>query len=252
MPNFNCTPKIFYGPPGTGKTTKLLSILEHELKTVLPAEIAYVSFTKEGTRQGVSRACEKFGYSKKDFPFFRTLHSIAFRALNMSMASVVSSEHYKMFSHAIGMHFTGYYTEEMHSPDDKYLFFVDLVRHNKETAANLLPQLDYDIVKYVDRSYKDFKRTFKLYDFTDMLSMFCNISEPLPLKVAFLDEAQDLSTLMWQVADTAFANCERIYIAGDDDQAIYQWSGADIEAFLTLNGDKTVLNTSHRLPTKIL
>ena len=46
----------------------------------------------------------------------------------------------------------------------------------------------------------------------------------------------------------AFANCKRVYIAGDDDQAIYQWSGADVDIFLHLNGTPEVLSQSYRLP----
>jgi len=253
LPSFAADTQIFYGPPGTGKTTELLAVLERELKSgVLPAAIAYVSFTKEGTRQGVTRACEKFHYTKKDFPYFRTLHSIAFHALSMQMDSVISKEHYRMFSDAVGMRFTGYYTEELHSPDDKYLFFTDLVRNNQDAASEYIMQLDYELAKYISKAYKEFKRQFHLVDFTDMISMFRNTCSPLPVRVAFIDEAQDLTTLQWRMAEVAFRNCERIYIAGDDDQAIYQWSGADIREFLSLKGEKTVLRTSHRLPKDIL
>ena len=44
-----------------------------------------------------------------------------------------------------------------------------------------------------------------------------------------LDEAQDLSPLQWQMIDKmlSFPQVEEVTIAGDDDQAIYEWAGAD-------------------------
>jgi DNA helicase-2/ATP-dependent DNA helicase PcrA len=47
-------------------------------------------------------------------------------------------------------------------------------------------------------------------------------------------------------------NVVKIYIACDDDQAIYQWSGADVDYFLNLNGDIEILKQSYRLPDSIL
>lgn len=252
-PNFpNSKVTIYYGPPGTGKTHKLMDVLEEELKTVPPEEIAYTSFTREGSRQGMKRACDKFGFAQKQFPYFRTLHSIAFKQLELRKGNVLDREHYKMFSEAVGMHFTGYYTSELHCPDDRYLFFVDILRHNESYAAQYVKALDVQLAKFICSAYKKFKEEFSLMDFTDMLTMFVAADKPLPVRVAFLDEAQDFSTLMWRAVEVACRNCERIYIAGDDDQAIYQWSGADVDAFLNLEGDKHVLDKSYRLPNNIL
>jgi superfamily I DNA/RNA helicase len=45
---------------------------------------------------------------------------------------------------------------------------------------------------------------------------------------------------------------DRIYIAGDDDQAIYQWSGADVKYFLGIQGKINILTHSYRLPNDVL
>jgi hypothetical protein len=44
---------------------------------------------------------------------------------------------------------------------------------------------------------------------------------------------------------------ETVIIAGDDDQAIFQWSGADTDHFINLSGKVQVLDVSYRVPRKI-
>ena len=81
-----------------------------------------------------------------------------------------------------------------------------------------------------------------------MLERFVADCGPLDVDAALVDEAQDLSRLQWRVVRHAFTNAARLFVAGDDDQAIYQWSGADVESFLNLKGEREVLGHSHRLP----
>lgn len=246
------TYKLF-GPPGTGKTTELLNILDHELKSGVPVEeIAYVSFTKEGVNQGKNRALAMMEYKGDDLPYFRTLHSLAFRELKVRRAQVMDKTQYKYFSKKMGMHFTGYYTEELRNDDDKYLFLADLMRNNARAVEPLLTDIDMQKLDFVARQYKVFKDTFALLDFTDMIDRFVQRNTSVPVRVAIVDEAQDLTTLQWQMVFAAFGNAERLYIAGDDDQAIYQWSGADVTTFLGIQGDQRVLHHSYRLPDAIL
>ena len=46
-------------------------------------------------------------------------------------------------------------------------------------------------------------------------------------------------------------NSNKSYIAGDDDQAIYTFQGADVDHFLDLEGKRTVLTQSYRVPSKV-
>jgi len=39
------------------------------------------------------------------------------------------------------------------------------------------------------------------------------------------------------------------YVAGDDDQAIFRYAGADVEQFVGLEGDVTLLDKSYRIPS---
>ena len=88
-------------------------------------------------------------------------------------------------------------------------------------------------------------------DFTDMVEKYVEEINPPSYKVFIVDEAQDLSTLQWQMVDI-LRQVPRIQVfTGDDDQAIMTFQGADVDAFLAATSRKEVLQHSYRLPRKI-
>jgi len=251
--------KLILGPPGTGKTTTLLEVLEEEIQGGTPVDrIAFVSFTKKGAYEGRDRIMEQFGYSQRELPWFRTLHSIAFKWTGASSDRVIQREHYKEIANLTGFPFRGFVNE-----DDPYssllgdtLNFVcgyarNIRKSLEETWRLIGRDLDWMQLKYFNDTFEEYKQKFALIDFTDMIEQFVLDRDPIPVDVAIIDEAQDLSKLQWEMVRIAFRNCQRIYIAGDDDQAIYQWSGADVDSFLSIQGSKQILAQSHRIPKTI-
>jgi DNA helicase-2/ATP-dependent DNA helicase PcrA len=86
--------KIF-GPPGTGKTTKMLNLLEQEMEQgIAPAEIVYLSFTRVAVGEARKRALAKFPQldESRDLGYFRTMHSMAYRVLNLRPDRVAQGE----------------------------------------------------------------------------------------------------------------------------------------------------------------
>jgi len=241
---------IIYGPPGTGKTSTLMDILDFEItkKCTDLSKIALVTFTKKGVEVALTRATEKFGVTKKGVPYFKTLHAMAFAAGNTKHDALMTRGKYYDFSNKMGMSFTGYYDAELKGGDDQYLFWNDLYRNNKEASKKMYEKMDSKKALFVMTQYANYKNTFGYKDFTDLIEDFVNNKTVVPVDVAIIDEAQDLTTLQWQMVWTAFSGCKRVYIAGDDDQAIYQWSGADVNCFLSINGHKEILRESWRLP----
>jgi len=248
----NSRTKTIFGAPGCGKTRKLMEILSDELKQTTPDKIAFVSFTRKGAYEGRDRAMKEFGYSEDDFPFFKTLHSIAFNQGGFHQRDIIKKYDYKRLSNALNMKFVGYYTADFTGDDDKYIFYDILERNNPKLSDKYLLSLDKVMLKTVQHNYKRYKKEYRVVDFTDIIETFVKNDQPLPVKIAIIDEAQDLTYLQWRMCEVAFRNCERVYIAGDDDQAIYEWSGADVGYFLDIEGEKEILTKSYRLQKKIL
>ena len=67
-------------------------------------------------------------------------------------------------------------------------------------------------------------------------------------KVVFIDEAQDLSLLQWKMVKVLQEHSTDLYVAGDDDQAIFGWAGADVKSFINFDAVEIKLEQSHRVP----
>jgi DNA helicase-2/ATP-dependent DNA helicase PcrA len=81
-----------------------------------------------------------------------------------------------------------------------------------------------------------------------MLEMFVEQQLSPQFDVVFVDEVQDLSPLQWRMIDVISNHAKQIIVAGDDDQAIYRWAGADVDYFIRLAGTQEVLGQSFRIP----
>lgn len=251
-------PEIVLGPPGTGKTTTLLGLVEAELaQGTRPDRIGYVSFTKRAAKEAIERACAKFKLEPGELPYFRTLHSLCFQCLGISTGDVFERTKVREFSEWIGVELSTHFSMEEGSTfgfkdGDRAMFMENLARVTCKPLRALFNEnddnLSWGLVDYLARGVKKWKETNHLVDYTDMLSMFCDMEWSPDLDVLFVDEAQDLSQLQWRVVHRLAANCRRVVVAGDDDQAIYRWAGADVDYFLDLVGRVSVLHQSWRVP----
>lgn len=254
--------KLILGGPGTGKTTRLLGIVEEKIaQGVDPARIAFVSFTRKAASEAADRAGAQFGLKRSDLPFFRTLHSIAYTLSGVGHNEVIGINDLKAFGDIVGMNFSSNRPDEEEGimaaggDGDKLLHVLGYSRatcSSLEDAWHTAGELiEWHTLQYFAQSYAMYKRDVYKVDFDDMLDRFVEHCDPLDLDVVIIDEAQDLSARQWRVARHAFQNVPDVYIAGDDDQAIYRWSGADVEHFLTLHAEPEVLPISYRLPREV-
>ena len=98
-------------------------------------------------------------------------------------------------------------------------------------------------LKILDNELKEYKKQYGLIDFNDMISEFIKSDVCPKFDTVFIDEAQDLSRMQWDMATALMFNAEDSFIAGDDDQAIFRWAGADVDSFITQTGKILNLNS---------
>lgn len=258
---------VILGGPGCGKTTRLLAIVADEIaRGVLPGRIAFVTFTRAAAEEARNRASNLFSLDpKNDLPWFRTIHSLAYHSLGMSHDEVLGPRDWKLFSRIVKEPMKGTYevdtaliptmADAVRNIGDSMLRVVDYGSTTCQSLEDAWHDLGDPIEWFRLKRFADtldaYKREMGKVDFTDMLHLYVAHNSPLPIDVAVIDEAQDLTRAQWRMVEHAFSQCSRVYVGGDDDQAIYRWAGADVEYFLGLKGKHEILPTSHRLPASI-
>ena len=253
--------QVILGPPGTGKTSTLLGLIEDELeKGTEPEKIGFFTFTKKAVNEGKERAMHRFSITNKQLPFFRTLHSLAFRQLGLTRESVVSNSDISDLNEKLNLKLTGRTTsDDGHlfgmTHDDRLAFIENLARMRdvplKEQWHEVEDAVGWFELERFARGLKLFKEDRLLVDYTDMLQNFLVDGDVPVLDVMFVDEAQDLSPLQWAVVRKLAEKAKKIYVAGDDDQAIYRWAGADVEYLIKNSTDAMVLKQSYRVPSSV-
>jgi superfamily I DNA/RNA helicase len=236
-------------------------VVQQELDSgIHPADMGYFAFTRKAAIEAKERAIQKFPHLNPeiDFPWFRTLHSLAYRCLGISNKDMMKPENYREFAKEAGIDLGIEHGEEdfMIKADHPVLNEINIARIRGEDLRTHYNRSSMDIewyhFEYVERAYRQYKEANDLMDFTDLLERMADEPHRLPkLEVLIIDEAQDLSRLQWRLVAELAARAKRSFLAGDDDQALYNWAGADVDSFLGFQGESLVLEQSYRVPAKI-
>ena len=254
--------KLVIGPPGTGKTTYCLNAVENALGIGIPPQrIAFLSFTRQAASEAVQRALKRFDFKEKQFCYFRTLHSLAWRLNGMQWEQAFKDSDWRKFGAIMDIEFRtvlqkGRRADAMLELDDCQTEGDHLARIEQfarvcgltlEQSYHRFCETDMTWLRLEQYSiaFASYKRQRGIYDYIDIINM-CN--ELLDVDVAIFDEAQDMTPQQFRMAERITKNVPSVIYAGDDMQAIFAWAGADVDHFVQLSDNKVVLPKSYRLP----
>lgn len=243
---------MVFGPPGTGKTTYLVQHASTKQGTV-----TFCSHTRTAARAALTMA-EKQGAVTTDWKA-STIHSICFKALGLSRAQVVADHNLEAFCKVAG--FTQGEQDENAGPSDLSFYqhaygYALTTGHSYDAAFEVCGALGSrtDFTRFCI-TYTQWKDAYGFVDYVDMLILSKQRGFTQPMGSLIVDEAQDLTPLHWGVVERMMEVADDITVAGDDDQAIFQWSGADPQGmtkFAVKHDSKVrVLSQSYRVPKTV-
>ena len=193
----------------------------------------------------------------KDFPYFRTLHSLCFRLSGLSGSGLMGDEDYIRIANRIGLDAPVIRKSLSEDADlegfndaGRLVFLEGLARNKCVDIQSLMDGYNSDADTYCEALIQ-YKKDYAVIDYTDILEKFCSSELGLPkIKVLIVDEVQDNTVLHWKCISRLIEAADKVFIAGDDDQAIHTWAGADVNCMLDIEGDVKVLEQSYRVPVK--
>jgi len=265
---------IIPGPPGTGKTWKLVNeyLKEEKEKYNTPLKkIGFFTFSRNATNISVGRVTKLFNKVDydEDLKYFCTLHALGTRECGIdTKTQLLKGSKWEQFKNQYGgvvanLNFETYATDDgTMIYGNEYHKLINLSRSRKISLENQyglqehLQDISYSKLEYINQCLINYKKANGMFEFIDMISEFIRRKKCPQFDAIFLDEAQDLNNLQWEMFHYIESNAKRSYIAGDDDQAIMGFQGANPTHFIRLHKDKNTtvdrsLVKSRRVPRAV-
>jgi DNA helicase-2/ATP-dependent DNA helicase PcrA len=277
-----------WGPPGTGKSTQsaLRTATRAHEEGLHPSEMTVVTYRKALAGVVRERLLEWGLFDEDDeFEYWTTIHAAASRATDFherfedgdDLEGMVGSSAEYRFCKDLGI------SKRPSKPwfETRWTVFRDLYNFAKNNLldvgeyANIpddrLRDLDSSPVaarmlkafreewgtdvefETVARKWEEFKRAHNCYDFYEQLTAALSGGLP-PMKHVVIDEYHDATPLMAAVTERWVRNAETVIVAGDPDQVVNAYAGANPAFFERLsertNRDVPVvkLTRSYRCP----
>lgn len=239
---------VIFGPPGTGKTTELARLTRQYVEDEGSDSVLLCAYTKTAAREMAGRGLPL------DERQIGTLHSHCYHALDGPKIAELA---YKEWNEAhplyqISRHKSLFAADDAETvagdtPGDACLNRVNVLRHR------MIPEDRWpDQALHFWSLWRRWKHEKGVLDFTDLIDrarILVPVAPGRPMTI-IVDEAQDLSLLQWDLLRRWGTHATRVLAAGDDDQALYRWAGADFRPLLAAE-ERRVLPRSYRVPSRV-
>ena len=242
-----------FGPPGTGKTTRAKRDIEQAVDKHGSDGVLVCSFTRAAAINIASRdltvdrdnvgTLHAICHRKLQRPALAELHAHEFNEKHPDMAVSV-----KTGKSAIddGMDAP----TSQHSGDQWHADYQ--IKRAKMIPKELWPIQTQRFAKF----WHDWKVKQNYLDFTDLIENSLEYIKTAPgePRVMFIDEAQDFNALQFALVRQWAEEMEFVVFYGDDDQAIFTFSGASADNLLgegCSDENKIYLKQSYRLPRAV-
>jgi len=231
-----------FGPPGTGKTYTLCNVIIPEMVKLYGADrVMVTSFTKTAAVNIATRA----GLDNREM--HGTLHSLVYQELGQPELVDLHMKEWNALYPQWQLNSSISDSSSIQGQSEVYSQYqINLNRLVDKTKwSNELLSFDEEWTK--------FKQNTNSVDFVDLIIKGIN-EIPIPPhrpQVIIVDEAQDFTALQLKLVRSWGKAIPRIYLALDDDQAIYFFQGTDPIALLQpdIPADKKIfLTQSYRVP----
>jgi len=285
--------RLFGGPGSgktTALLDRVEQLLEDDDVDV--RDVLVVSYTRAAASEIRERLAERIGATPRSLRGnVSTMHAKAYDLLNLSRGDVVGESDKADFCDDFGLEFEDEYegsrrrSARSTTLGNKVIAtsqwlqrtcrdvgdWYDVPFKWNEEKVRLPPEIDdraqvgnkytptwssdddrLDIPEAI-RAWRNWKGTNDLVGFADMLERVKQRSLLPSVDYLVIDEFQDITTLQYDVYEEWRPHMKRVLIAGDDDQVVYAWQGADPDLLLEeAVDDDVVLPNSYRLPSRIL
>ena len=221
--------KTILGPPGTGKTYRI----EKLIKDNGSDDFLYLTYNRSMAKGARERI-------EADKHHVATIHS-AMASMN-GIGPFVDGKDIKAFCDDYGLTYPKgiKILEDGETDWERFSRYYDMVINTMNKPYQ--PMNERMSMRFLFDAWKKYKENIGKFDYTDVLEI--GSQHTYYKQFLYIDEAQDMSPLMWRIIDNI--DCEKRYIVGDPHQSIYGFRGIDVREFVKRTNDYEILGESHR------
>lgn len=244
------------GGPGTGKTTYLINEIEKKLDSgVSLGDICYLTFTKSATVEGRERVMQVNQATREEIKkSVRTTHSLAYKKMKHinSDFEIVQPYHKEEFAHKWGLDYRHSLrgkgiSDKIDVPTGNALFTLSDYLTETRLSVQEYYKVPIDVplpdqkIKNLLHTWNLHKHSNSLYTHADYMSTVVDTYlapekeyypwNPYDFKYYFVDEVMDFTPLQYDFLKLIKQSANEIYLAGDSDQSVYEFRGANPETF---------------------